>query len=114
MDGEMFMNLLVTQLKNQDPSSPMDTNQMIEQTTNLAMMEKLTELSETGKTAAVLQMQTAAAGLLGQDLTYLSADGSTGTGKATAVSFLAGQPQITVGGAKVALDAITGLTSPAL
>ena len=29
MDGEMFMKLLVTQLKNQDPSSPMDTNAMI-------------------------------------------------------------------------------------
>ena len=29
MDSEVFMSLLVTQLRNQDPSSPMDTNQMI-------------------------------------------------------------------------------------
>ncbi|MDQ1526665.1 MAG: flagellar basal-body rod modification protein FlgD, partial [Microbacteriaceae bacterium] len=26
LDSTAFMNLLVTQLKNQDPSSPMDTN----------------------------------------------------------------------------------------
>lgn len=114
MDGEMFMNLLVTQLKNQDPSSPMDTNQMISQTTSLAMMEKLTEMSETGQTAALLQMQSTAAGLIGNNLTYLDAAGNTATGKATAVSFVSGQPQITVDGIKVALDAITGITSSAL
>jgi len=38
MDSELFMKLLVTQLRNQDPSSPMDTNEMITQTTQLATM----------------------------------------------------------------------------
>lgn len=111
MDGEMFMSLLVTQLKNQDPSAPMDTNQMISQTTSLAMMERLTEISKTGQSAAVLQMQNTAVGLLNHTLTYLDATGKEASGKATAVSFAGGQPQITIDGAKVALDAITGTTS---
>ena len=35
MDSEVFLKLLVTQLRTQDPSAPMDTNQMISQTTQL-------------------------------------------------------------------------------
>lgn len=111
MDGELFMNLLVTQLKNQDPSAPMDTNQMIAQTTSLAMMEKLTELSEFGKTAATLQGQSAAADLLGKTLTYRDSSGTELTGKSTAVSFANGQPQLTVNGTKISLDAVTGMIS---
>jgi flagellar basal-body rod modification protein FlgD len=111
MDGEMFMNLLVTQLKNQDPSSPMDTNQMISQTTSLAMMERLTEISKTGQSVAVLQMQNNATGLLGQTVTYLDGNGKDVSGKATAVSFVGGQPHITVDGVKVALEAISGTSS---
>ena len=61
LDGEAFMSLLVTQLRNQDPSSPMDTNQMISQTTQLATMERLTELAGTNKEDFSLQMRTAAA-----------------------------------------------------
>ena len=53
----MFMNLLVTQLQNQDPSSPMDTNQMIAQTTQLAMMEKLTDMTTTSQENFSLQMR---------------------------------------------------------
>ena len=51
MDGELFLKLLVTQLSHQDPSSPMDTNAMISQTTELATMERLTELATRLKAA---------------------------------------------------------------
>jgi len=109
LDSEAFMSLLVAQLTNQDPSSPMDTNQMIGQTTQLAMMEKLTELSATGTEAFSLQMRIAATTLLGQDVSYTGADGAAVTGPATAVSFATGVPQVTVGGVDVALDAISGI-----
>lgn len=111
MDGEMFMNLLVTQMKNQDPASPMDTNQMVTQSVNLAMMESLTEISKTGQTAATLQMQNTAAGLLGQNLTYADAAGNQATGKASAVSFTGGQAQITIDGVKIPLASISGMTA---
>ncbi|MDF2917484.1 MAG: flagellar hook capping protein, partial [Microbacterium sp.] len=41
LDSEVFLQLLVAQMKNQDPSSPLDTNEMMAQTTQLAMMEQL-------------------------------------------------------------------------
>jgi len=112
LDSETFMSLLVAQLRNQDPSSPMDTNQMIAQTTQLAMMEKLTALSTTADENFSLQMRTAAAALVGQNVTYTDAAGASVTGIASAVSYAGSVPQVTVGTASVALDAISGVTAP--
>lgn len=111
MDGEMFMNMLVIQLKNQDPSSPMDTNAMIGQTTQLAMMEKLTEISARSGDGLSLQMRSSAAALIGKAVSYTGPDGSTLNGTATAVSFAGTTPQVTVNGTAIALDALTGVTN---
>ncbi|MBG6058429.1 flagellar basal-body rod modification protein FlgD [Cryobacterium sp. MP_M5] len=111
LDSEAFMSLLVTQLRNQDPSSPMDTNQMISQTTQLAMMEKLSALSTTADENFSLQMRVAAAALVGQDVTYTKADGTSATGTASAVSYAGKVPQVTINGTSIALDAISGVTA---
>ena len=111
MDSEMFMSLLVTQLRNQDPGSPMDTNQMISQTTQLAIMEKLTALAMTNEENFSLQMRMAAAALVGEEVSFTRADGTSGTGTATAVSFAGSIPAVTVEEESVALDAISGVTS---
>ncbi len=112
MDGEMFMNLLVTQLQNQDPSSPMDTNQMMAQTTQLAMMEKLNEMSSLTEENFFLQMRTSAAALIGREVTYTGPDGETAKGTATSVSYAQPVPQVTVDGKDVALDLISGIAAP--
>lgn len=111
MDSEVFMSLLVTQLRNQDPSSPMDTNQMISQTTQLAMMEKITALSTTSDENFSLQMRMAAAGLVGQQVSYTDADGATVSGIASAVSFAGTVPVVTVDGTDISLDAIAGVAA---
>lgn len=111
MDSEVFMHLLVTQLRYQDPSAPMDTNQMMSQSVQLSMMEKMTELTAGSKESFSLQMRTAAAQIIGTNVSYALADGTKGEGKATAVSFADGVPQVSVGDKKVPLDSITGITA---
>lgn len=111
MDGEMFMSLLVSQLQNQDPSSPMDTGQMIGQITQLAMMEKLTALDTTSQENFSLQMRTSSAALIGHEVSYTDADGATITGTATSVSYAGPVPVVTVGGEDLLLDAISGVVS---
>lgn len=112
MDGEVFMSLLVTQLQNQDPSSPMDTGQMIQQTTQLAMMEKMNEIATTTAEGFSLQMRTAAAALLGQEVSYVNARGDTVTGTADSVAYSAAVPTVSVGGQNIPLDVIAGVTAP--
>jgi len=113
MDSSMFMSLLVTQLQNQDPSSPMDTNQMIGQTTQLAMMEKITDMTTTSQENFSLQMRIAAAALVGKQVTYTGSDGNTVTGQATAVSYAGSVPQVTIDGKTIALDAVSGVAASA-
>jgi flagellar basal-body rod modification protein FlgD len=110
MDSSVFMKLLVTQLQNQDPSSPMDTNQMISQQTQLAMMEQLTNQTTTQNENFSLQMRIAAANLVGKQVSYTDATtGSSVTGTATAVSYASSVPTVTVNGKEVDLDVISGI-----
>lgn len=114
MDSEVFMKLLVTQLQNQDPSSPMDTNQMISQQTQLAMMEQITNQTTTGNENFSLQMRIAAANLVGKQVSYTDAStGTAVTGTASAVSYANSVPTVTVNGKEVALDVISGITTTA-
>lgn len=110
MDSQVFMTLLVTQLRNQDPSSPMDTNQMISQQTQLAMMEQMTNQTTTGNENFSLQMRIAAANLVGRQVSYTdAASGTAITGTATAVSYAGSVPTVTVNGKEVDLDVISGI-----
>ncbi|KQS08004.1 flagellar hook capping protein [Curtobacterium sp. Leaf183] len=110
MDSEVFMKLLVTQLQNQDPSSPMDTNQMISQQTQLAMMEQITNQTTTGNENFSLQMRIAAANLVGKQVSYTDAtSGASVTGTASAVSYAQSVPTVTVNGKEVDLDVISGI-----
>ncbi|MFF7681575.1 flagellar hook capping FlgD N-terminal domain-containing protein [Microbacterium sp. NPDC007973] len=110
LDSEVFMKLLVTQLTNQDPSTPMDTNQMISQTTQLAMMEQLTAMSRNSSEAFALNMRQAATALIGQRVGYVDAAGAPASGIVSKVSFGGSIPQVTIGDVTVALDAITSVT----
>lgn len=108
-DKEVFLNLLVAQLRNQDPSSPMDTTEMMSQSSQLASMEKLTELTDTGRESFALQMRVAASGLVGREVSYLDADGVSQTGVVSGVDFSKSVPTVTVGEASVPLDAVSAV-----
>jgi len=111
MDSEVFLSLLVTQLRNQDPSSPMDTNAMIAQTTQLAMMEQLTAMSKASDESFALQMRSAAAALMGHEVSYTGSDGNEATGTVTAVSYSGSVPTVTIGDTTVPLDAVSGVVT---
>ena len=109
LDGETFLNLLVAQLRYQDPTAPMDTSQMMAQTTQLAMMEQMTTLSSTMTESFALQMRSTASEFVGQEIIYVDADGEVQGGLVTGASFASAVPTVTVNGLAVPLDAVLGL-----
>lgn len=111
LDNETFMTLLVAQLKYQDPSSPMDTTEMMAQTTQLASMEKLTTMTDTIAESFALQMRDNAATLLGKQVSYTQADGTVKTGVAESVSYKYSVPMVVVDGVEVTLDAVQTVTA---
>lgn len=110
MDGEVFLQLLVTQLTNQDPSSPMDTNDMIAQTTQLASMEQLTALAESQQGALTVGQRTAAAALIGHSVTTSPTPSDPAvTGTVTSVTFGEGEPQVLIDGVPHPYSSITAV-----
>lgn len=110
MDSEVFLHLLVTQLANQDPSAPMDTNQMISQTVQLATMERLNTLTAAQQTSLEVQQRTAASSFMGQHVT--SADQPPVEGIVTAVTFTANGPVLSVGEKQIALTTVIAVRDP--
>lgn len=66
-DFDTFLKLLTTQLQNQDPTSPMDTNQMTDQLTQFSQVEQ--QISSNSKLDSILASLTSAAS--NQNLGYL-------------------------------------------
>ncbi|QGQ20301.1 flagellar hook capping protein [Cellulomonas sp. JZ18] len=113
LDKQAFLELLVTQLRYQDPSSPMDASALMAQTTQLTTMERLVELSDTQREAFALQMRQSAAGLVGHDVTWTDADGTTRSGRVASVSYAGTVPTVRVGDVDVPLDAVAAVTAAA-
>jgi len=102
VDYQSFLKLLVAQMKNQDPTNPMDSTQYMAQLAAFSQVEQSVQMN--GKLDQMLQSSTLdqAAAIIGRTLT--SADGAT-SGKVTEVrlvsngivAVLEGGKEITVG-----------------
>jgi len=112
LDKQAFLDLLVAQLRNQDPSSPMDSSQLMQQTTQLSVMESLVELSKTQSESFALQMRMSAAQLVGQQVTWTDTEGTAHEGVVSSVSYAGPVPTVKVGDEDVALDAVASVTAP--
>ena len=93
-DKEMFLNLMVAQLRYQDPMNPTDTGQFMAQNAQFTALEKMQNVAD--QTAALLNAQLAfgAAGMVGKTVTYQNADGTTGTGAVGSVTYDASGPTL--------------------
>lgn len=110
---DAFLQLLVAQLRYQDPTSPMDTSAFMAQTSQLTTVERLTELSAVARQSYDLQTQLAAASLVGRVVTYESAEGESVTDVVDGVSFAEGVPTLTVGDEDVLLAQVSSVTRQA-
>lgn len=107
LDSEAFLQLLVAQLRYQDPTSPMDTTQLMAQTTQMTSVEQLVALADTQREAFAMQQRATAASLVGKQITAVDAEGTKVTGVVSAVSYESGTPLLQVGDVLVPLDLVT-------
>ena len=114
MDQDMFLKLLVAQLKYQDPSSPTDPTKFLTETAQFTVVEKLADLSKLNQQVLETTRSQSASALVGKSVTYTDAAGATRTGTVTGTT-LGSSPTLTVSGVDVAYDAVksVGTTSAA-
>ncbi|MGN6250509.1 MAG: flagellar hook capping FlgD N-terminal domain-containing protein [Marmoricola sp.] len=115
-DQNTFLQLLVAQLKYQDPMNPADPTQFMSQTAQFSALQQMQSVAQ--QTTALVAAQNAfgATSLVGREVSFTQADGTTGQGLVSGVRYSTGGPVLTVDGADVALSQVqsvqtTGATS---
>ena len=113
LDENAFLKLLVAQMRYQDPSKPMDTNEMMSQTATFTQVEKLTSLLTTQQNLLSAQHMQAASAMVGRSITYTATDGTMATGVVASAKLNGSEPTLTVGNKDVPLSSVTEVRSTA-
>ena len=106
-DTDLFLQLLVTQLRYQDPmSEAQDTGEMITQLSMFTLLEQVIQLQDTVEKHAASQDKLQALNFLNMQDEVRSYDGGTISGTVSAVNFSSTGPILTVGGHEYALGSV--------
>src|SRR4051795_1652037 len=113
LDGNTFLQLLVAQLKYQNPMSPTDPTQFMTQTAQFTEVEKLQMIAEQSTQMLAAQHSTEATGMLGQQIVAAGSDGNDVTGIVTGIRLTSTGPLLQVNGESIALSAVKEVNRPA-
>jgi flagellar basal-body rod modification protein FlgD len=83
---DMFLKLLVAQLKNQDPTSPMDQKDMMAQMAQFTSVEQMTAMVDTLKTMSFNTTVAQSVGLIGKNVDYVTSSEINATIESSSVS----------------------------
>jgi len=114
-DPTTFLKLLMTELENQDPSSPMSDTTLMNQTSALTQVEAIDTLNQTITQEASTAATQSATSMIGMYVTGADASGNPVTGQVTSVSIdPTNGPSLNVGNTNIAVSSVTqvGITAP--
>jgi len=111
MGKDDFMQLLVAQLKNQDPMKPMDDKEFVTQLAQFSSLEASQKMTETIEALNGSEMIVQAATLIGKTATAKLTTGETVTGTISQVKMQDGKPIAVIDGKDVDTSLITQIGS---
>lgn len=112
LDREAFLKLLVAQLKYQDPTKPADTSQMLTQTAQLTMVDRLNEMAAIFNESAATDRLAVAGTIVGKDISFTDPDGYPVTERADSVRVTDGSLVIQAGEYTVPYALVTAVHAP--
>ena len=110
-DKQMFLELMVAQLRYQDPLNPADSGEFLAQSAQFTALEKMQDVAD--RTGALLgaQMAFGASALVGRHVSWVDETGEIFTGTIDGVTFGAEGPVFDIDGTEVPLALITSVTA---
>lgn len=111
-DQDTFLQLLVAQLKYQDPMNPTDSSAFMAQNAQFQALSAMQDVSNGVQQMLTLQMSFGSAAMIGRQVSWTDASGATKSGVATGVNYSATGPVLTVGDTDVPIASVTAVTSP--
>jgi flagellar basal-body rod modification protein FlgD len=110
LDKSTFLQLLVAQLKNQDPLNPMDNQQFVAQLAQLRTLEQIETLNTSSQLALEMEAVNQSMALVGRQVDYRSEeDSTTKSGVVQRVQITGGMPTLIVDGHEVAPGDVTAV-----
>ena len=110
LDKQTFLQLLVAQLRYQDPMNPTDSAQFLTQTAQFTALEKMEDVATQTAQMVNTQMAFGASSMIGRSVSYIDAGGATVTGTVQGVNFGVDGPRLDVNGVPVALADVQSVT----
>lgn len=102
VDSQMFLQLLVAQLRNQDPMNPTDSQQFLGQMAQLQTVDQLTSISQMLQAQQEMDALSQSLMLIGKKVEYSDATGQAKqSGTVQGVQFDQGLPTLIVDGKSV-------------
>ena len=105
---DQFLQLLVTQLKNQDPNNPTDQTQMLAQLAQFSSLSEMQTLNQTMSSSAQFGQLSQSAALIGKTVTA-GTSASPVSGVVASVSMQNGKPFLSIGGQAVDASTVTNI-----
>jgi len=103
LDKNAFLQLMVTQMKYQDPMQPQSNSQFLSQLAQYTSLEQMTNVANTDAQVLFVNQMSIGQRLIGQTVTVQNPDQSQQTGSVTGLRVVNGEPQLMVGGKTYAL-----------
>ena len=108
MKTEDFVKILITELTNQDPLAPNDTNQVLEQLSSMRNIESQLQLQKQLEALVAQNGVAQAAGLVGKEVEGIDGSNTTVTGLVTAVRVVNGKAVLELdSGKQLPMDRVT-------
>ena len=103
-----FLDLMMDQLKNQNPLNPADPTQYMSELASFSSLDEEMQIQSSSSESASNQAASSALSMLGQNVSYTDSNGNTASGTVSSIDFTSSGPTLTVGGTSgISLSEIT-------
>ena len=111
---EDFINMMVTQLKNQDPMQPTSNQELLQQMSQIGQLQSTTTLQESLKSMVLQNSLGSAGNLIGKSIVGMDSNGEKMTGIVNSVRVEDSEVYLELdSGKSCKLSSVTGITSTA-
>lgn len=112
LTSQDFLKLLITQLQNQDPASPMDSDELLNQISQMRALQANLELESALKGLTLGQQLSSATSLIGKSITAVVGDSQTEVnGMVDSVVVKDGSTLLRVNGQDIPMSSVTNVAA---
>jgi flagellar basal-body rod modification protein FlgD len=112
LSSKAFLQLLVAQLRYQDPSKPVDTSAFMNETATLTQVQSSEQTAQVSLDMLSAQRAQTASSLVGHTVSYTAADGSQVTGYVSSATISTAGPTLRIGTVDVDLSQVQQVLAP--